>query len=79
MTWTPKPDTLPGMLSIVARIAGVDAALRLAEAHGGTRLYVPRDVRPGHELAGFWASRRPGWCAGRNWVATRTPCLPRRR
>ncbi|WP_372502376.1 hypothetical protein P7L66_13185 [Tistrella mobilis] len=51
MTWTPKPDTLPGILSIVARIAGVDAALRLAEAHGGTRLYVPRDVRPGHELA----------------------------
>ena len=66
MTWTPKPDTLPGMLSIVARIAGVDAALRLAEAHGGTRLYVPRDVRPGHELArvlGVQAARLVCWSA----------------
>ncbi|WP_345935607.1 hypothetical protein [Tistrella arctica] len=50
-TWTLHPETLPGILADIAKIVGVDAALRLAEAHGGTRLYIPQDVQAGHELA----------------------------
>jgi DNA-binding NarL/FixJ family response regulator len=37
---------LPQILAEVAEIAGLDAALRLAQARGGRRLYVPQKPTP---------------------------------
>lgn len=41
---------LPGVLGEIEQAAGVSAALAIAEARGGTHLYVPRRVRSGHLL-----------------------------
>lgn len=41
---------LPGVLGEIEMVAGVSAALAIAEARGGAHLYVPRQVRPGHLL-----------------------------
>jgi len=49
--WSPSPETLPGVLADVARLAGVPAALKLAEVWGGLRRHIPREVGPDHELS----------------------------
>jgi len=46
---------LPEILREIAALAGLDAALKVAEAVGGTRVYVPR--RPG---ADHWLTRAVG-------------------
>lgn len=42
---------LPPMLRQIADEAGLTAALKLAQAKGGTEIYVPRTVKAGHWLA----------------------------
>ncbi|KMO32497.1 helix-turn-helix domain-containing protein [Methylobacterium aquaticum] len=52
---------LPPVLRTIADAAGVTAALKLAQARGGTRIYVPRRVAEGHwlaELIGVEAARQ---------------------
>lgn len=44
-------DDLPEVLREIAALAGRDAAVKLAQAKGGTRIYVPRKVDIGHWLA----------------------------
>ncbi|RJF94820.1 hypothetical protein D3874_03120 [Oleomonas cavernae] len=39
--WYPKPETLPGVLKLVATLAGVDVALAFGERHGGQQKYIP--------------------------------------
>lgn len=34
-------DWLPGVLAEIAEAAGVEAALRISQAHGGHRVYIP--------------------------------------
>ena len=41
---------LPKMLAEIAEVAGLDAALRLAEARGGTEIYVPATAGDDHWL-----------------------------
>jgi hypothetical protein len=43
-------DWLPKLLAEIADVAGVDAALALAEARGGTEIYIPRRASEGHWL-----------------------------
>lgn len=43
--------SLPPVLATIATVAGLDAAMTLAEARGGTRIYVPAAVPEGHWLA----------------------------
>ncbi|MGD9539072.1 MAG: hypothetical protein AB7P52_17705 [Alphaproteobacteria bacterium] len=45
-----SPEPLPKLLDRVAAIAGQGAALALARAYGGTEIYVPSTLPPGHEL-----------------------------
>jgi ActR/RegA family two-component response regulator len=42
---------LAPVLRLVARAAGLAAALRLVELKGGVHVYVPKDADPGHPLA----------------------------
>lgn len=42
---------LPEVLREIAEASTVAAALKLAEARGGTRIYVPRKIDAGHWLA----------------------------
>lgn len=42
---------LPDILYRVAEECGLEAALVLGVHYGGRRLHVPKNVRPGHELA----------------------------
>lgn len=42
---------LPALLAEIAQVAGLDAALKLAEARGGTEIYVPAEAPAGHWLA----------------------------
>ncbi len=44
---------LPPVLRTIADAAGVTAALALAHARGGTRIYVPHEVAEDHWLAGL--------------------------
>lgn len=44
------PEDLPGYLGEIAEAAGVDAALALAKARGGTRIDIPARVTEGHWL-----------------------------
>lgn len=44
------PEDLPGYLGEIAEAAGVDAALALAKARGGTRIDIPARVSEGHWL-----------------------------
>lgn len=46
---------LTGVLADIARIAGLDAALAVVRARGGTRAYFPRAPGPDH-----WLSRAVG-------------------
>lgn len=41
---------LPPLLNEIAEVAGVDAALAIAEARGGTRVHFPASAPPGHWL-----------------------------
>lgn len=43
-------EHLPGELRAIAELIGLPAALRLVEARGGRRLYVPAGVAPEHAL-----------------------------
>jgi hypothetical protein len=43
-------EQLPGSLGDVVDAIGVDAALRLVECLGGTRLYVPERMTPEHPI-----------------------------
>lgn len=36
-----RPGVLPGVLGAIARVAGEEAALAIAEARGGTEVYIP--------------------------------------
>ncbi len=43
-----KRAPLPDLLEVVASAIGIEAALKLAAAHGGTRQFIPAHPRPGH-------------------------------
>jgi len=45
------PPPLPGILGEIEEIAGLEVALKIAEAKGGTRAYFPTKVGPDHWLA----------------------------
>jgi hypothetical protein len=51
MGWRPHPDTLPRPLDEIARVVGVDLALKVAEGHGGRRLHVRHEPQADHWLA----------------------------
>ncbi|MCO5082632.1 MAG: helix-turn-helix domain-containing protein [Rhizobiaceae bacterium] len=51
MTMRGRNSSLPGVLREIADVAGVEAAWALARAHGGTTVYIPRDVDEKHWLA----------------------------
>lgn len=57
MTWDLKAETLPGCLSVIARIAGVPVALRVAETYGGQARYI---ARPDGLRPTSWLSRSIG-------------------
>lgn len=44
-------DWLPPLLAEIAEVAGLDAALALAEARGGSRITIPARPRPDHWFA----------------------------
>jgi len=44
-------DTLPGVLGEIAAVAGEAAALAIADARGGTQIYVPPHPAPEHWLS----------------------------
>lgn len=44
-------DWLPPLLAEIAEVAGLDAALALAEARGGSRITIPAYPRPDHWFA----------------------------
>lgn len=48
---TQPADPLPQVLADIARIAGEEAARRVAGAVGGTRVYIPPQPGPDHWLA----------------------------
>lgn len=43
-------ELLPGALAVIADAAGLDAALKVAEAKGGTRTYIPATLKDSHWL-----------------------------
>ena len=43
-------EWLPETLAEIAEVAGLEAALRLARAKGGTEIYIPAKLKPGHWL-----------------------------
>ena len=45
------PASLPGVLAEIATVAGDDAALAVAEARGGTQVYIPPAPAPDHWLS----------------------------
>lgn len=47
---SPDSHSLPGVLGEIAEIAGLPAALAVAEAVGGTRAYIPRQPDADHWL-----------------------------
>lgn len=54
-------DPLPQVLADIARIAGEEAARRVADAVGGTQVYIPPQPGPDHwlsQLVGLEAARR---------------------
>ena len=50
MTDAPRLSWLPALLAEIAQVAGLDAALKLAEARGGTEIYIPAQATDGHWL-----------------------------
>lgn len=61
-------ECLPHVLAEVAAVAGYDAALKLAQARGGTQIYLPPN--PGRD---HWLSRLVGFDAARA-IADRLTC-----
>lgn len=54
-------DYLPGLLAEIAEVAGLDAALKVAEARGGSRTHFPARAPDGHwlvELVGREAANK---------------------
>ncbi len=54
-------DPLPQVLADIARIAGEEAARRVADAVGGTQVYIPPQPGPDHwlsQLVGLEAARQ---------------------
>lgn len=54
-------DLLSGVLAEIAAVAGEAAALAIADARGGTQVYIPPRPRPGHwlcELVGEQAAQK---------------------
>lgn len=47
---TDRAPDLPGVLGEIARVAGEDAALKVARRFGGTRVYFPAEPGPDHWL-----------------------------
>jgi hypothetical protein len=45
-----QDEDLPALLAEIAEVAGLKAALAMAEARGGSRVYIPRHPGPGHWL-----------------------------
>ena len=45
-----SPGALPGVLGEIADAAGIDAALAVADARGGTQVYIPPDPPADHWL-----------------------------
>ncbi len=43
-------SSLPGLLAVIADIAGKDVALEIARSRGGTRVTIPARAEPGHWL-----------------------------
>lgn len=41
---------LPALLAEIAEVAGLEAALKLARARGGTEVHIPARPKPGHWL-----------------------------
>ncbi|CAM5397395.1 hypothetical protein AFEL58S_01981 [Afipia felis] len=37
-------DGLPGVLAVIAEVAGETAAIQLAAQYGGTRVYIPKEI-----------------------------------
>lgn len=60
---------LPAFLREVADVAGKDAAFRLADRYGGTRIYFPRrsSLDPGHPLVCLLGEERAGQICDR-WM-----------
>lgn len=46
----PSLPPVPAELARIADVIGAEPTLALIEAHGGTRLYVPHALTPGHKL-----------------------------
>ena len=44
-------DDLPGVLQDICALIGLHPTMKLVEAYGGVRIYVPKRVEPDHELA----------------------------
>lgn len=44
------PKGMPGVLAVVARVAGLACAKALADRFGGQRIFIPRSVGPDHRL-----------------------------
>ncbi len=61
-------ERLPHVLAEVAAVAGYDAALKLAEARGGTQIYLPPEPDADH-----WLSQLLGVAAARA-IADRLTC-----
>ncbi|MBZ0164586.1 MAG: hypothetical protein K8H74_17970 [Notoacmeibacter sp.] len=50
MNDAPRHSWLPALLAEVAQVAGLDAALKLAEVRGGTEVYIPAAAPDDHWL-----------------------------
>ena len=51
MADAPRKSWLPKVLSEIAQVAGIDAALTIAELRGGTEIYVPPEAPDSHWLS----------------------------
>jgi len=51
--WYPKPETLPGILAVIAQVTSVEVALRVGQLAGGQQKYMPlpEKVKPTTWLA----------------------------
>jgi Mor family transcriptional regulator len=60
---------LPTVLREIAERIGLDGALKLITTYGGTRIYVPKQINPGHSLALLLgedaAAELANFCGGR--------------
>ncbi len=52
---------LPHLLFDMARAFGLDTALRFADRHGGTLIYLPVKPAPGHEIARDFSVKLLAW------------------